>query len=463
MDDPSPSEFQVGTLLAEKFRVERVLGRGGMGVVVAATHLRLGQTVALKLLRSDRTTDETTKSRFLREARAAAAIESEHVVRVHDVGFLEDGTPYIVMEYLAGTDMAGEAVRGQPVEQVVDWVLQACEAVAEAHVRGIIHRDLKPGNLFLCDRVSGEAVVKVLDFGVAKALEPHLDDEEALQTQTLAVMGTPRYMSPEQMRSAKHVDARTDIWAVGAIAFELLAGRPAFEGESLADLCAKVATEPVTPLHTLRPDVPKELERVIAQCMEKDRQKRPATVAHLAASLAPFGSDAARASAARIERIMGARAPAESTATVHGVETPEAATGSRRRPRALAPVLLVLLVVGFGTLYWISGPSDEPTTAVPAVSAVAGTGSAIGDEASADPSPQLDAGAVTADAAGAGGHSPGAGQTPSPLDVPAPSTSARPNGKVPSPPPTPASTRPPVRGNPGRGNELDEEPLLDRE
>src|SRR5882724_4501839 len=220
-------------LLADKYRVERVLGQGGMGYVVAALHIQLQQRVAVKILMPDLCEDREAVERFLREARAAVRIQSEHVARVLDVGTLQDGSPYMVMEYLSGRDLAREldALSQIPVLDAVHYVLHACEAVAEAHALGVIHRDLKPANLFLTYRNDGSPLVKVLDFGVAKALSRDSVELPSL-TATQSVIGSPQYMSPEQVRSPKTVDFRTDVWSLGIILHELLTGAPPFDGDT---------------------------------------------------------------------------------------------------------------------------------------------------------------------------------------------------------------------------------------
>ena len=300
-DDPQIG-VQPGDVLAGKYRVERVLGRGGMGVVVAAHHLQLDEHVALKFLLPGALQNPEAVRRFVNEARAAVKIKSEHVARVIDVGQLESGSPYMVMEYLEGSDLAAWLrQRGvMPVEQAVDFVLQACEAIAEAHTLGIVHRDLKPANLFCIVRPDGQPSIKVLDFGIAKvtAAGPPIP---AL-TSTTAVLGTPMYMSPEQLRVSKSVDARTDIWSIGVILFELLTARPPFEAEGLTDLVLQIATAPALPLRSLRPHVPPGLEQVIATCLQKDRALRYASVADLAMALHGFGSAQARGS---VERVLG--------------------------------------------------------------------------------------------------------------------------------------------------------------
>ncbi|HKY36437.1 MAG TPA: serine/threonine-protein kinase [Polyangiaceae bacterium] len=281
-----------GDLLAGKYRVEQVLGAGGMGYVVAARHEQLGQRVAVKLLVPELCENEDSVARFLREARAAVRIHSEHVARVIDVGELTNGAPYMVMEFLSGRDLADELdLPGQlEVPQAIDYVLQASEAVAEAHSIGVIHRDLKPANLFLTQRPDGSPLVKVLDFGISKAINV---DDSALEpapslTATHSLLGSPAYMSPEQIRRPKTVDTRTDIWSLGSILYELLAREPPFHADSPLALLAAVVSDPLPSIRDKRPDVAPELEAVIAKCLEKNPDNRYQTVAELADALAPF-------------------------------------------------------------------------------------------------------------------------------------------------------------------------------
>jgi eukaryotic-like serine/threonine-protein kinase len=280
-----------GTVLAGKFRIERVLGRGGMAVVVEAWHLTLRQRVALKFLTSVK--DSATLERFIREARAVVRLQSDHVVKVYDVATTEDGHPFIVMEALDGKDLGAvleERSSGLAVADAVDHVLQAIDAIAEAHALGIIHRDLKPSNLFVARRADGEELVKVLDFGISK-LEPGLEGmKDKALTNTAAVVGSPLYMSPEQIRSAKKVDARTDIWSLGVILYELLMRVPPFEGETVGEVLSNAITATPAPMRTLRPDVPPDLEQAILRCLAKDRNERWSNVSDLAKQLAPHGS-----------------------------------------------------------------------------------------------------------------------------------------------------------------------------
>jgi serine/threonine-protein kinase len=302
------SPVKPGDVLVGKYRVERMLGMGCMGVVVAAHHLTLQQPVAIKFMLPGKGTTQDQLTRFLREAQASARLKSEHVARVLDAATLESGAPYLVMELLDGHDLAAElAQRGAlPIAEAVDYVLQACEAIAEAHAAGIIHRDIKPANLFLVRAGSGRATVKVLDFGISKWTD------QAQMTHEQAVLGSPLYMSPEQMRTSTKVDARADIWSLGAMLYELIAGQPPFNGDSMMELFTKVNFEQPTPLAKYRPDAPATLEAVLLQCFEKDRERRWPSLAELAAALVPFGTAPhAAISAERVANALGAQvAPA---------------------------------------------------------------------------------------------------------------------------------------------------------
>ncbi len=295
-------DIHPGTVLAGKYRVERILGTGGMGTVVAAHHLQLDERVALKFLLPQALGSMEAVARFMREARAAVKIKSEHVARVTDVGQLENGAPYMVMEYLDGRDLAAWLTQcgPMPIEQAVDFVLQASEALAEAHALGIVHRDLKPANLFCVQRSDGLLSIKVLDFGISKITNPA--DRAHAMTKTNSLAGSPLYMSPEHMKSSRTVDARTDIWSLGVILFELIAGRPPFEAEAVTELVMKVAADPPTPLRRYRPDAPVRLEAVVARCLEKDRNNRYQTVAELAVALAEFAPPQSRH---LVDRIVG--------------------------------------------------------------------------------------------------------------------------------------------------------------
>jgi serine/threonine-protein kinase len=305
MNSSRPADSQLpraGDVVAGKYRVESVIGQGGMGVVLGALDTSLGRRVAIKFLSPGKSRNESAMARFVREARAAASIQSEHVVRVFEVSTLPNGASYIVMEHLSGGDLSQVLnSRGPlPMQEAVDYLLQACEAIGEAHGYGIVHRDLKPQNLFLMTSPDGLPFVKVLDFGISKAI----DDLAPNLTSTDAVMGTPLYMSPEQVRSLKNVDLRSDIWALGAILFELMTNAPVFEAATVTALCAAIAMDPPIPLRAKRPDAPQGLEAVILRCMHKDPLGRYEDVAAFADALAPFASERGHVSIARISRVV---------------------------------------------------------------------------------------------------------------------------------------------------------------
>jgi serine/threonine-protein kinase len=272
-----------------------------MGIVVAARDESCNRSVAIKLVRDDAVGATEVVERFLREARAAGKLKSEHVAKVLEVGKLESGAPYMVMELLEGSDLGQALGSSGPmsVGEACGLVLQACEAVAEAHGAGIVHRDLKPQNLFLATGPDGVQRIKVLDFGVSKALG--LSSGEFSLTRTRAMVGSPLYMAPEQMRSSRDVDARVDVWALGVVLFELLTQRWPFEAETMPELCLKVVSEPPTPMTLFRSDLPPELLAVVDRCLEKEPQKRFADAAELASALAPFASGDGRELAERAQ------------------------------------------------------------------------------------------------------------------------------------------------------------------
>jgi len=285
---------QSGQILAGKYRVDRVLGEGGMGVVVKAMHVALEQPVAIKLLREEVRDKPAVVERFGREARALAKLTSPHVTHVIDVATLDDGSPYIVMEYLDGEDLASVIERdgALPIERAVGYVLEACEAIAEAHSVRVVHRDLKPANLFLARRPGEKRpAVKVLDFGISKLL----DDETAL-TKTASGLGSALYMAPEQMRNAKDCDERADVWAIGVIVYELLSGDVPFGGQSVHQVVANVLDQNRKRLSERVPALPPEIDLLVEECLVLDPKKRVASVLAVAERLAPFGPPEAKVS-----------------------------------------------------------------------------------------------------------------------------------------------------------------------
>ncbi len=268
-----------GTRLGGKYELLRQLGEGGMGVVWLARHVDLGNEVAVKVLRASVLGDEEAVTRFKREARAAASLRGPHITRILDVGHHDDGSPFMVMEYLEGCDLGAEIAANGPLPflEAIDVLLQACEGMAEAHARGVVHRDLKPENIFLA-RMEGRRIAKILDFGISKF---QLDGDLRV-TQTQTSFGTPLYMSPEQVRSTKNVDHRTDVWSLGVILYEILTGDPPFLGETPTAVAVAVSIDSYRPILERRPDAPRELEAVLARALEKDPAKRYQSVDELA-------------------------------------------------------------------------------------------------------------------------------------------------------------------------------------
>lgn len=334
-DGPRAYDPQPGMVLEGKYRLERVIGRGGMGIVMEATHLGLAQRFAIKFLTSEAVQRRTTVLRFIREAKLAAQIRSEHVARVIDVGTIEPyGIPFMVMELLEGDDLAALGKeRRFPIGQAVDYLLGACEALAEAHGLGIVHRDLKPANLFVTKRPDGSGLVKVLDFGISK-LSASDEGEERL-TKTSTLMGTPMYMSPEQMTSARDIDARADIWALGVILYELVAGRRPFEARALGGLCKKILVDPPTPLPE---DLPTDFAATVMRSLVKERADRYQDLAEFARALAPFGSKRAAHSLAVIERVLGGTATPPPAAAEVGLSLAPTALQARDDTVTAAPV-----------------------------------------------------------------------------------------------------------------------------
>jgi eukaryotic-like serine/threonine-protein kinase len=387
------SPVQVGDLVAGKYRVEQLIAAGGMGLIVAARHATLGQPVAIKILLPDANHARQTE-RFLREARAAAAIESAHVCRVFDCGELDDGVPFMVMEHLLGHDLHQELkARGPlPVAEAVDLLLQALDGIAEAHALGIVHRDLKPSNLFLSQRAGRAREVKVLDFGISKLLPLFERSDEAELTQTEMMIGSPRYMSPEQVQNARNVDARSDIWSIGVILYQMLDGKSPFAGTTMGETIGKVLTHDAPPIRRRRPDVPDGLEAVIDRALQRDRERRYRNVAELSLALAPFGSGASQASVQRTTALLIggqlAATPADAgdakPPLAHGPAAPKSDRGDERsfgtvgsfthgatrerRARRVGWLVAIVLGVGAaatGAVVWLS---RTPTPSVTAAS-----------------------------------------------------------------------------------------------
>ncbi|MDF2692691.1 MAG: Serine/threonine protein kinase PrkC, regulator of stationary phase [Labilithrix sp.] len=459
------SPITPGEVLAGKYRVERMLGEGGHGVVVAAQHLALGERVAIKLLRAEVSEDAETVERFLREARAAVRIKGEHVTRVLDVGSLENGTPYMVMEYLEGSDLSNlvETKGWLPVSVAVDYVLQSCEALAEAHALGIVHRDIKPSNLFLTSRPDGTACIKVLDFGISKSM-PAADGPAADLTSTQSVLGSPQYMAPEQMRSSKRVDGRTDIWALGTTLHELLTGRAPFEAQTMPELFAMILMDTPPRLAERRPEMPPALELVVARCLEKDPQNRFADVHQLARALAPFGTSMSHSIVERIGRV-GAKTGRTSdhflpidAGSAPGVDlsrtTERTGTPVIKKERSFLPFAaggLLIALLGGAAIFFAVGrtrpPHLDPVTASPPPSA---SEVPVRSSPSSTPIPASDPSPPAADSADSAALAPSAtakknephGKSPPPRQA---SSIAVPPATA-SVPPTPPSTPPRTPG-----------------
>ena len=355
-------EVSAGQIVAGKYRIDGLMGSGGMGVVVAATHLELDQRVAIKFLRD---LSDDAIARFQREARLLVRLKSSHVARVFDVGTLDDATPYIVMEHLDGEDLATliSARQKLPVGEAVGYVLQACEAVAEAHALGMVHRDLKPANLFLAVGPGGTKTLKVLDFGVSKVLDDRASSPGDAPrggdlTHEGMSLGSPGYMSPEQITSARDVDERSDIFSLGALLYRLVAGTTPYRGRNAVSILASMATEGLTPVRTLAPEVPQEFAAIAERCLAQDKAARFPTVAHLAHALAPW---ATRRGRVLIEQILAtlnvtfdgdALDATAATSKEPKVEPPPAPRTPQRTlalPQAIMLVGITLLLVAVGT------------------------------------------------------------------------------------------------------------------
>jgi eukaryotic-like serine/threonine-protein kinase len=355
----------VGEVIAGKYKLERVLGQGGMGVVFAAVDRELERRVAIKLLLPEHAENEGAVGRFLREAKAAARIRSEHVVQVYETGRLPAGVPYIVMEFLNGLDLAQKLEeRGAlPSDEAANYLLEACEALAHAHAAGVIHRDLKPANLFLARHADGTDVLKVLDFGISK-----LDSGSAL-TKSATILGSPYYMSPEQLQTPTDVDARADVWALGVIAYELLSGRRPFDSESLPGLCVSILNSQPAPLSDLVPGTPPGFERFLERCLAKDRTERCQSVAEFAEAISDF-APSGKARAERVARLLeSGPVSSQSLNQALSAKTSEKASNwvhtHRQQERRLGPLVIagaLLVLIGAGGAFFVLRPDNPPAT-----------------------------------------------------------------------------------------------------
>ena len=369
MTKESNAPVEIGEMLAGKYRVERILGAGGMGVVVEAMHVELERRVALKFMLPVAAANEAAVERFAREARASAKLRSDNIVHVTDVGTLDSGAPYMVMEFLEGEDL-GKILMAQgplPVDDAIDYVLQACAGLAEAHAAGIIHRDLKPANLVLARREDTVSVVKIVDFGISKVNVPGVANK---LTSTRDLMGSPLYMSPEQLASARDVDARTDIWSLGIILYELLSGVLPFDGDTLPQICTAVLVAPAPLILDKRPELPEGLSAIIAKCLGKKPADRYASVGELAAALAEFAPPHSSATLERISRLGPGGATADAAPLSSVVAAPPSAQphGETASPWTPADGKVPVLAPRSGKRTWV---------VVAALSALAGLGGAF--------------------------------------------------------------------------------------
>jgi eukaryotic-like serine/threonine-protein kinase len=444
----------IGAVLAGRYRVERVIGLGGMGVVVKAMHLQLHQPVAMKFLLPEVLGNQQIVQRFLREAQAAVRLKSEHVARVIDVGTLESGAPYMVLEYLEGSDLSNFPRSQLPVGGIVDLVLQACEALAEAHSLGIVHRDIKPANFFITRGADGAPLLKVLDFGISKT-----PTTNGNLTATQAVMGTPAYMSPEQMRSSRDVDHRCDIWSLGVVLYELLQGAPPFGGDTFSSMVIKVVTDP---LPRLTVQLPGDLDAIVYRCLEKDPARRFQNVAELAHALARYAQSETQAaiSVQRTRSIVGLeahRAAADPGPVRRAIppSTISGAAGARTMPHGgsrrwpifaglgvLAGVIAIAIVASNG-----SGSSDgkKPDGVTPAARPVATTPPAPPPVATTPPAPPPVATTPPPSAVAATPPAP----APTPPAAPPATAQAAPTATPPAAPPATAQAAPPAKASPG--------------
>ncbi|HVH44505.1 MAG TPA: protein kinase, partial [Labilithrix sp.] len=358
-----------GVLLDGKYLVGRIIGAGAVGIVFEAKNVELDETVALKCLRPEMLIDPGVVARFAREAKAAAAIKSEYVATVHDVGMTDDGVPFIVMEYLEGKDLGTVVADSGTLSprSAVEYALHVCEALAVAHSKGIVHRDIKPENLLLTERAGGMRIVKVLDFGISKtALTGSIFQNELPLVKTVNLMGTPLYMSPEQVRVSDSVDVRSDIWSLGMVIYEILTGQTAFAGQSITEICAAILEASPQPIERYRSDLPSGLVEVISKCLQKDVDKRFQNIAELALALAPFGPKRTRLNVERAVAVLQASGHFDPAVRVNSTVPPSPGDflGQLSIPRAPAvPTTSGIVPAPTSSAPMVASPASEPALA----------------------------------------------------------------------------------------------------
>jgi eukaryotic-like serine/threonine-protein kinase len=328
---------EIGEVLASKYRLERCIGRGGMGAVFQARHEILNQLVAIKLLLPEVAADAAAVTRFLNEAKASAQIRNDHVAKVLDVDTLPSGSAFMVLEFLEGADIATLLSRqgAFALAEAAGFVLQALEAIAQAHALGIVHRDLKPANLFLAHRPDGTSIIKVLDFGISKASAA----QDSGLTGDHAMLGSPCFMSPEQVKSSKNVDVRADIWSIGVCLYQMLTNQLPFWNENVGAVYALIFEANPPKVSGLDASLPPALDAILARCLSRDLEKRYQNAAELAEALAPFANESERGAVERIRRILGlpaapAPAPAPTPAPAPAPVAAEPVAPPTARPPA---------------------------------------------------------------------------------------------------------------------------------
>jgi serine/threonine protein kinase len=364
--EPTSDLARSGLIVAGKFRLDSLIGRGGMGSVWSATHLGLGHQIAIKLVSREFVRSPAALRRFDAEAKAVARLQSRHVVQVYDNGALDDGTPYIAMELLAGESLQQRIDRAGPLSlrETVSILAQCCRALSRAHSMGIVHRDIKPDNIFLARTADEDGeVVKILDFGVAKVAMGTGTDGDQSVTKTGSVLGTPLYMSPEQARGLKTVDHRTDVYSLGLVAYTMLTGRDAFEGESFGDILIKICVEPL-PRLSAKANVPPLMDRWFEHVCARDLLERCGSAQELIDTLRQ--ASGVSASGARVAEPVPVAATitdlpaapprfAISVPSVANANMSMSAAGTPRRPIGLVVALALgsLLVALGGVAFFV--------------------------------------------------------------------------------------------------------------